>query len=223
MIADDLRPAASPTLRYRLGDVQASRRALASSLIGAATALAPVVLAVILLRRLGWAPGALFWAVGAALGALVVVRAVLSFSGARRRLRALVVTIDDDAIRADGTRAGDSLARTRVARLVEIDGALGGLRVASDPDPGTGDVHEIRVPRGGEGYADVRARLESWRPVERRGRRGPAVRLVLGALVVAGIFFIPFLLDDFVVRSRILAAALVGGVWIAMRAAMRGR
>jgi len=213
----------SPPIRYRLDDRQASRRALVASLVGAVSALAPAVLAVILLRRLGWAPRGLFWGVGVALAALVALRAVLAFTGSRRRLRALVVTIDDDAIRADGLRAGDTLARARVARVVEIDGALGGLRLTSDRDPGTGELLELRVPRGGAGYADVRARLETWRAVERRGRRGPAMRFVIGGLVVAGIFFVPFLLDDFVARSRLVAAGLVACVWIAMRTALRGR
>lgn len=81
----------------------------------------------------------------------------------------------------------------------------------------------VDVPRGGEGYAEVRAGLEAWGKVERRGRRGRAMRLGVAALVVAGIFFLPFLLEDFVARSRILAAGLVAGMWIAMRMALRGR
>ena len=43
-------------IRYRLDDAQASRRALIAALVGAASAVAPVLLAVVLLRRLGWAP-----------------------------------------------------------------------------------------------------------------------------------------------------------------------
>lgn len=210
-------------IRYRLDDAQASRRALVATLVGAVTALAPVVLAVVLLRRLGWAPGELFWAVVGALAALVVVRAIVGYSSLRRRLRALVITLGDDFLRADGLRASESFPMDRLQHLVEVDGALGGLRVGFGADPGTGDIHEIRVPRGGAGYADLRARLETWGAVERRSRRGPAVRLAMGVLVVAGIFFVPFLLDDFVARSRLVAAGLVAFAWIAMRTAMRGR
>jgi hypothetical protein len=97
------------------------------------------------------------------------------------------------------------------------------MRVESVPDARSGIVYVAHVPRGGEGYADVRARLESWGPVERRGRRGPAVRLAIAVVVVAGIFFVPFLLDDFVARSKLVAAALVVGTWLVMRTAMRGR
>jgi hypothetical protein len=210
-------------IRYRLDDAQASRRAMVATVVGAVTSLAPVALAVVLLRRLGWAPGGLFWAVIAALGALVVVRAVVGYLSVTRRLRALVITLDADVLRADGLRASESYPRDRLEHVLEVDGALGGLRVGFGHDPGTGDPREIRVPRGGEGYADVRARLESWRPIERRSRRGPAVRVAMGALVVAGIFFVPFLLDDFVSRSRLFAAGLVALAWIAMRVAMRGR
>jgi hypothetical protein len=64
-------------IRYRLGDVPARRRARASVAVGAATSVAPVVLAVVLLNKLGWQPTVAFWAVAVALGALVVARAVV--------------------------------------------------------------------------------------------------------------------------------------------------
>jgi hypothetical protein len=38
---------------------------------------------------------------------------------------------------------------------------------------------------------------------------------------VAGLFFLPFLLEDFVARSKPLAIGLVVGLWIFMRAALR--
>jgi hypothetical protein len=133
------------------------------------------------------------------------------------------VTVEDASIRVDGPRDGWTIDRDRVARILEIDGSLGGVRVESLPDPRSGVVFVVDVPRGGAGWADVRAAVEQWRPVERRSRRGPAVRLLVGALVVAGIFFLPFLLDDFVARSQLVAAGLVAATWIAMRLALRGR
>jgi hypothetical protein len=190
-------------IRYQLTASAANKRALAAALVRAATSMAPVVLCIVLLRRVGWAPTVAFWAVAAALCGLVVVRAVVGYSGARRRLASLAVTLEDDSIR--------------------VDGSLGGLRVEGLPDPRTRVVHVASVPRGGPGYGEVRASLASWRPIDRRGRRGPAVRLAIGALVVAGIFFLPFVLDDFVARSRLLGAALVAGTWLVMRAAVRGR
>jgi hypothetical protein len=216
-------PAGGQPIRYRLGDVEATRRARAVTLVRAATTLAPVVLAIVLLRRLGWAIGFAFWAVAAALVLLVVVRAVVGYARVRRKLRSLAVTVSDEDIHVATASDGYAIARGRVARMVEIDGGLGGIRVESLPDPRSGVVFEAHVPRGGAGYADVRSRLESWGRIDRRGRRGPAVRFAIAALIVASIFFVPFLLEDFVARSHVLAAALVMGLWLVMRFAMRPR
>jgi hypothetical protein len=210
-------------IEYLLPPDVARRRAQAGAAVRAVTSLLPVVLAVVLLRRLGWAPTGTFWAVVAFLVGLVVVRSVVGYGTARRRLAAMKVTVDDASIRVEGPRDGWTVDRSRVARIVEIDGSLGGVRVESLPDPRSGVVFVVDVPRGGAGWADVRAAVESWRPIERRSRRGPLVRLLMGALVVAGIFFLPFLLDDFVARSKLVAAALVAATWIAMRVALRGR
>ncbi|MGH7297932.1 MAG: hypothetical protein ACRELB_23530 [Polyangiaceae bacterium] len=216
-------PAAPQALRYRLGDAEATRRARTATLVRACTTLAPVVLAIVLLRRLGWGPGIALWAVAGALCVLVVVRAVVGYGRARRKLRSFAVTVSDEDVHVETTSDGYAIARARVARMVEVEGSLGGIRVESLPDPRTGVVYEAHVPRGGAGYAEVRARLESWGPMERRGRRGPAVRFALGALVVVGIFFVPFLLEDFVARSRVVAAGLVISMWLVMRFAMRPR
>jgi hypothetical protein len=210
-------------IEYRLPPDVAQRRAQAAAVVRAVTSLLPVLLAVVLLHRLGHAPTPLFWAVVGFLAALVVVRSFVGYGAARRRLSAMKVTVEDASIRVDGPRDGWTIDRDRVARIVEIDGSLGGVRVESLPDPRSGVVFVVDVPRGGAGWADVRAAVEQWRPVERRSRRGPAVRLLVGALVVAGIFFLPFLLDDFVARSQLVAAGLVAATWIAMRLALRGR
>lgn len=210
-------------VRYRLPPEAARRRALMATAVRGATSLAPLLLAIVLLRRLGWAPTAAFWIVVAALAVLVGVRALVGYAATQRRLAALLVTLDDDAIRIDGVRDGWSIARAEVARMLDVEGPLGGLRVESRPDGRSGVVYVVDVPRGGEGWGDVRAGLERWGQLERRGRRGPAVRLAMGVLVVAAIFFLPFLLDDFVARSKLLAAGLVAATWLAMRAALRGR
>jgi hypothetical protein len=185
--------------------------------------LAPILLAVVLVERLGWAPGGPFWAVVVVLVALVVVRAGVGYGRLRRKLAALVVTASADDIQVETTSDGYSIARGNVARVVEIDGSLGGLRVESVPDARSGVVYEANVPRGGAGYEDVRRLLEAWGPIKRRGRRGPAVRLAMGAVVVAAIFFVPFLLEDFVARSKVAAAALVAGMWLVTRMVLRRR
>jgi hypothetical protein len=209
-------------LEYRLGDLAASRRARVVAVLGAAASLAPVVLAVVMLRRLGWGPNAAFWAVAAALTVLVAVRAVVSFGAMRRNLRGLTVAVSDEGVRATMPRDVCTIPRARVARIVEIEGALGGLRVESSGD-GAGAGSTVYVPRGGANFGQVRARLELWRAIERRGRRGPAARFILGAAIVVAFFFVPFVLDDLVARSKVFSAALVVGMWVAMRAALRTR
>jgi hypothetical protein len=212
-------------IRYRLGAAPAARRARNSAAVAAVASLAPIVLTLVLLGKLGWQPtgpaSVVLWVLSALVAVLVVVRAAVAYGAARRRLGALVVTLDGDHIRMEAARNACTIERARVARVVEVAGALGGLRVESEPDPRTGVVSVVRVPRGGDAFGDVRARLEAWRPLERRGRRGPAVRLALGAIVVVGIFFVPFLLDDFVARSKLVAAGLVVAMWLVMRVVIR--
>jgi hypothetical protein len=132
-------------------------------------------------------------------------------------LRSLVVTASEDALRVEAPRLRQVMPGASVASITEIDGPLGGLRIVGAPDPTGSTPPAIHVPRGGEAFGDLRAAVERWRPIRRRGRRSPATRWVLGALVVAGIFFVPFLLDDFVARSRLVAGGLVLALWGAMR------
>jgi hypothetical protein len=210
-------------IRYRLGDAAAARRARAVAAVGALASLAPVLMAAVLLDKLDLpvASGGAFWFFAAFLGLLVGVRAAVGYSMASKRLRALVVTLDPERIHMEAGRPSSTLERAAVARIVEVGGLLGGLRVESTPDARTGAVTVVRVPRGGDGFGEVRARLGSWRPIERKGRRPPAARLALGVFVVAAIFFLPFVLDDFFAHSRVLAALAVVGMWLAVRRVLR--
>jgi hypothetical protein len=213
---------APPPLAYALGNVEAGRRAAIVTAVGAATALAPLVLACELLVRLRWSPPPAFWAVAVAVFVLVVTRASVQLGQARRRLRSLRITMDGDAIATHTARGVVSIARAEVDRIVEIEGPLGGLRVTSHADA-RGATRVVNVPRGGDGFGDVRAQLERWGAVERRGRRGPLVRVGVGLAVVAAVFFLPFLLEDVVARSPAIAGVLVAATWAAMRWALRGR
>jgi hypothetical protein len=208
---------------YRLGDAAAARRARAMAAVGALASLAPVALAAVLLDKLDLpaASGVAFWFVAGFLGLLVGVRAAVGYGVANKRLRALVVTVEPESIRMQAGRLASTVERAAVARIVEIGGPLGGLRVDSTPDARTGAVSVVRVPRGGDAFGEVRERLEQWRPVERRGRRPVVARLALGIFVVAAIFFLPFVLDDFVARSRVLAALAVAAMWLAVRRVLR--
>jgi hypothetical protein len=209
-------------LTYRLPEKATGQRALAGVALGAVRSAAPIVLAVILIHRLGWATPAAFWVVAGALAVLILVRAVVSYGGTRRRLASLVVTVTDESIAVRTTRDAYAIERGKVAKMTEVAGPLGGLVVESEPDARTGVVLVAQVPRGGEGYASVRHRLERWRAFERRGRRGPAARAMVFAIVVASVFFVPFFLDDFVAHSKLLGATLVAGLLFVLRAAVRG-
>jgi hypothetical protein len=212
-----------PIVRYQLGDAAVDRRASAAAIVGGVTALAPILLTIELLPRVGVVPPAVLWPVGAAIVALIVTRTLVHRASLRRRLAGMRITIDDDAIATETARDSLTIPRTMVARIVEIDGALGGVRVESVPDPRSGDVLVASVPRGGEGFGDARAALERWRPIERRARPGVGVRLLFGVVVVAAVFFLPFVLDDLVARSRFIALGLVLVAWAVTRWTMRSR
>jgi hypothetical protein len=210
-------------IAYELGDAASRSRALAVNAVGAAATLAPLLLAVELLTRNDWHLPLMFWAVGAALTALVLVRAFVQYGASRQRLRSLRVLVDAESITTTMRRDTQVIRRGEVGRIVEIDGWLGGLRVEPRRDPSGALGPSVTVPRGGPGFGELRAALERWRPVERRGRRGPGLRIVTAVGIVAGVFFLPFLLDDVVLRSRWIAPVSVVLIWSAMRWAMRGR
>jgi hypothetical protein len=210
-------------IRYHLGPVEAKRRAAAASLIGASMTLAPVVLGLELVPRLGWSPSGTFWILAAAIGVLVVARGASQYATAKRRLGALRVTLDEDFISTETARDVLTIPRAEVARIVEISGSLGGVRVEARPDRTSGVVLVATVPRGGENFGDVRAGLERWRPIERRPRLGLGIRVLFGVGIVAAIFFLPFVLDDLVGRSKAIAGVLVLVAWVTARWVMRGR
>ena len=213
--------AATDVTRYALDEAAATRRARWAALVSIATPLGPVVLGVVLLRRLAWGPSPLVSAVVAALLALIVVRGCVRYAAVKRRVGMLVVTLEDDEIRVETTRDGVAIARADVTRIVEIDGSLGGLVVESRR--AAGESVEAHIPQGGHGYAELCAKLERWRPVERRPRGRPSTRLMFGAVIVAAFFFVPFFLDDVVAHSKFFAAGMVAASWLALRMVLRGR
>jgi hypothetical protein len=210
-------------IQYQLGTAAAKRRAAVAAGIGSATSLAPVVLSLELVPKLGWSPPAVFWALALAVGALLVVRTSVQYAGGKRRLTALRVRLDDASVTTETARASLTIGRGEVERIVEVAGTLGGIRVESRPDPRTGVVLVASLPRGGDGFGDVRTTLEQWRPIERRPRASRAVRIGFGVGVVAAIFFLPFVLDELVGRSKLVAAVIVLLAWAVMRWVVRGR
>lgn len=208
-------------VHYELGDVAARVRARWTAVLGTAVALGPVALVVVIVQKLGWAAQPWVAAGIAALGALAVARGFASYARLRRRLRAFRVAIEDDDLVVRTASAELRVRRESVERVTELSGALGGLRIALRDDGDDAIPERVDIPRGGAAYAELRARLSAWRPIERTRRRGFAARLVAGAAVVGGIFFLPFFFEDFVVRSKGVALGLVLAMWLVARVMTR--
>ena len=203
-------------MRYVLDERAIRWRAKWSAALGSASTLAPALLVVVLVTKLGYAPERYAWGVSAVLLALAILRGFASHAQIARGLRAFAVTLEDDAIAIRTARRAVRVVRANLERIREVGGPLGGLRVEARGTPS-----RVDIPRGGERFGELRAALERWMPVVRPTRRSRGVRVALGALVVVSIFFVPFVLDDLVARSRVVAMGVVAAVWLAMFALRR--
>lgn len=211
-------------LRYAFEKDEALKRARWMTAVGAGVALSPVALVILLLTKMGFRFEATTLGLVGAITALVVLRSVALHSRRVAFLRGLVVSVVEDSLVVEARREKDlSFPRGDVERIQEMEGALGGLRIHLAPRGDSPTVFDI--PRGGKHFGDLRAELETWRPLERSGRRSRWMRAGYVVAVVAGIFFIPFLLDDILglsrVSARMFASGMVMFVWFAARAITR--
>ncbi len=205
--------ASGTRIAYVLAPRAIERRARAIGAWRAAATAAPALLVVVLVAQLGTAPGAWLAGFGAAMVALTVARALAESRAAMRRLAQLTIEADDAGLLVR-TAGGEARVEPRaIAGAIEHEGALGGLSLALR---GEDLPSRMDVPRGGDGFAELRARIASWAPIERPPRRGKIARLALGVAIVAGVFFAPFVLDD-ARGSRVAVAALVLAAWGGMR------
>ncbi|MBV9945507.1 MAG: hypothetical protein JOZ69_01510 [Myxococcales bacterium] len=149
------------------------------------------------------------------------MRGAVAYGAARRRLGALSFVATEGDIRAESPRESYGIDRGEVARITEIQGPLGGLRIESRPRRGGRRSRSSTCPAGVTTSAScVRTSSDGGRSSGAvAGTRSFASRLA--ASVVAAIFFVPFLLEDFVAQSKAAAAALVLGTWLVMRAVLR--
>jgi hypothetical protein len=214
-MTDEPRP---PPLRYALAEAAVLERGRATAIFGAVATVLPPLLVMILVAQLDLAPPTSLMIIAALVVALGAARGAVGYRRVLRRLRALVIRIDPEALVVDTARASLVVPRAAVARIIEIDGPLGGLRV--ELRPGRDLPDRVDLPRGGEHFADLRAELGLWSPVTRAPRRRRLTRVMLGVLVVLAIFFVPFFVEDVVARSRVVACAVILGVWLSMRAAL---
>ena len=216
---------ATAPLRYRLADAAIARRALVGALAETISATAPPLFVLLVLARLAVAPPQYLAAGGALLVVLALARAWTSQKRLRRHLKHFVVEVGPLDV-VIGTLGGEHrVPRPAIERIREIPGVLGGLRLdlAQGWDGKDDSPEVVDVPRGGQGFAELRAALEDVRPLEpsKRGRR--ELRIALFVVVVVSIFFVPFVLDMIGGQSRLVALAVVLGVWVGMRLLLRPR
>jgi len=205
-------------LRYALSEEAARARGRAMAAWSAIAVAMPPVLVVVLVTEMHLAEAQLLVPIAALVIALAVVRGIVGYRATVRRLRALAVQVDSDGLAVRTVRGAARIASAEVLRVVEVTGPLGGLRLELREREDL--PARVDLPRGGARYAELRAALAAWRPVERTPRRGRVARIGFGVAVVLAMFFLPFFVEDVVARSRVAAFAVVLALWVATRAAI---
>jgi hypothetical protein len=201
-------------VHYALAPRKVAARARVVAASGTAAALLPALLVVVLVAELGLASRPVALGIAAGLGALALLRALLEHRRAKRRLAAFAIEVEGEFLFLCTAQGKTRVAPGDIARVWEIAGAFGGLRVELS---GNRSPARFDIPRGGEAFADLRAWLAARAPLARTPRRGRAVRIALAGAIVLGLFFVPFVVAD--ARGSRLAVALVLLVaWAAMRA-----
>jgi hypothetical protein len=206
-------------LTYSLAPRAVVARARVVALTGTAMAVAPAWLVVVLVAQLRLAPLSLSIGIGLAIALLGIARGAVELARAKRRLTELAIEIDGDELVVCTARARTRVPPGSINQVTEIDGTYGGLRVALSA-PGLPPRFDI--PRGGDSFADLRAWLVARAPLVRPPRRARSTRIAIGAAVVLGLFFVPFVVAD--ARGSRLAVALVLLLaWGGMRAIAAAR
>jgi len=207
-------------LHYSLAPRVVVRRARALALAGGMIAVAPAWLVLALAVQLGIASRTAAYAVTAVVGLLGVTRAIVTFARARRRLAALHIDADAEGLTVTGERGPLRVQGHAITRALEVEGRYGGLRLEIAAGPQS-VPSRIDVPRGGESFGELRARIAAWSPLARPPRRPAWARALLAVAVVLALFFVPFAVAD-ARGTRVAAAILLLVTWGLIRAA-RGR
>ena len=225
MDAEQMDAGEKEPFRYRLADAAIARRALFGALAETVSATAPPLFVLLVLGRLAVAPPQYLAAGAALLVVLALARAWTTRQRLKRHLKQFVVEVGPLDVVIGTLRGEHRIPRPAIERIREIPGLLGGLRLDSmEGWDGKDDSPElVDVPRGGEGFAELRAALEEVRPLEapKRGRR--QLRIAVFVVVIVSIFFVPFALDLIGGQSRLIALAVVLAVWVGMRVLLRPR
>jgi len=213
-------------VEYRLSPDAVLSRARASAALATASSIAPAVFTVLALYKMDLVPKAYLAIVLGLLTLLAAARIAFGYTQLKKHLAAFVVRLTDDpddVLMIDTRRGRFDIPRPSITRVREIDGALVGLRVELKKgwDGDTDSPELVDIPRGGMGFGELRASLDRIKPVERPRKNSRIARIAVAVLVVAGIFFLPFFLDDLFGRSKMLAVGLVLVVWVGLRVVVR--
>jgi hypothetical protein len=198
---------------YALAPQASGARARVVAASGAAVAVAPAWLVVVLVAELGLASRAVTLGLAVAIGLLGALRAIVDLGRAKKRLGAFALVAEGDELEVTTLRGRTRVPVTGVAKVVEVEGAYGGLRI--ELLPGSHPSH-FDVPRGGDSFAELREWLAARAPIERATRRGPLARAALVAGIVLALFFVPFVVAD-ARGSRVAVALVLLVAWGAMR------
>lgn len=214
-----------PPVHYVLGKEAVARRAVLAALAETVSAIAPPLFVLLVLLRLDVAPPK-FLAIGAALlGALAIARGFTSRKRQEKHLARFAVDVTELDVVITTVRGEHKVPRPAIEKVRDVPGMLGGLRLELAPGwDGKDDSAEIvDVPRGGDRFADLRTALAEIRPLEATRRMQRYGRVFLVVLIVAAVFFVPFLLDLLGNQSRLVALGVVLVVWVGLRVLLRPR
>ena len=150
------------SVRYALAPRVIVTRARVVAASGGAIAVAPAWLVVVLLAQLGLTSRPVALGLAVAVGLVGAARASIEYVRARKRLSTLAIDVEGDGIVVTSARGKTLVPATAIARIVEIEGDYGGLRV----ELVDGSVpSRFDVPRGGEAFGELRAWLSVRAPM----------------------------------------------------------
>jgi hypothetical protein len=202
-------------VRYTLAPRAIGARARVVAASGAAISVAPAWLVIVLVAQLGLAQRGVTLVLAVGIGLLGAARASVAYARAKRRLTALAIDTDEEDLVVTTPQGATRIPISAIARVIEIDGVYGGLRVEL---VGRAEPSRFDVPRGGDLFGELRSWLSSRVTVERAPRRGLVARVALAAGVVLALFFVPFVVAD-ARGSRVAVALVLLVAWGAMRVA----
>lgn len=210
---------------YGLDGSIARKRALAGAAAGTIATVGPVIFGIILLLRTGTPlDKTIVIAVCGAIGVLAIIRLTVAYGRMKADLSRLKIEVTPEALEVETRRKKHRVPKDAVESITEIPGWLGGLRInlVEGWDGTRSSPEYLDVPRGGDGFGELRSALETWKPVDLPKKRGRIARVAIGVAIVLGLFFVPFVVADLGQFPMMAAAMVLVGI-VAMRIALSRR